>query len=366
MLPGVWQPEFFAQPATPSFGAPTPATLVAQTALPTFAKLLGLAHITAQPGMSYHAALSALFNWQNAPLAALRALADGLDARQGFWLCADPVNISYQRETLMLSDSQSVGLVAAECMALAKTLAPHFAEYGELHSPHPQRWYLRLHQVTQAQFHAPETAAGRNLLNWLPQGNSDVANQEARVWRRILTESQTLLHDHPVNSVREQRGQLLANSVWFWGPGQLDDANHPSASQQIATNPISTLPAPTHVLTDEPLAQGFALGRQRTLLPIDSALPAHANSVLVSTLAQRAAQQLDIGDWQTALLKLEQTVFAPALHALKQGDIKRLVIMLPGEHGSLQCQIERADLWKFWRRPMTLATLAKRFAPTQS
>ncbi len=49
---------------------------------------------------------------------------------------------------------------------------------------------------------------------------SDRAVQTAALLNRLVTESQKLLENHPVNRRRIGEGKLLANSLWPWSPGK--------------------------------------------------------------------------------------------------------------------------------------------------
>lgn len=54
----------------------------------------------------------------------------------------------------------------------------------------------------------PDEALGCDLKSMLPT---------PKIWQRYLNEAQMLLADLPVNRARAARGELVVNSVWFWG-----------------------------------------------------------------------------------------------------------------------------------------------------
>ena len=56
-----------------------------------------------------------------------------------------------------------------------------------------------------------------------------------------------LLHEHPCNQRREQRGELAVNSLWFWGAGT---DSRPRADVRFDA-----------VWSDDPAARGLALAR---------------------------------------------------------------------------------------------------------
>jgi hypothetical protein len=63
-----------------------------------------------------------------------------------------------------------------------------------------------------------DAARGRRLLASLPRG------AEGGTWQRWQNEIEMLLHEHPINSAREARGEATVSGVWFWGGGRLADA----------------------------------------------------------------------------------------------------------------------------------------------
>ena len=64
----------------------------------------------------------------------------------------------------------------------------------------------------------PHDIPGQPVAGYLPHGGG------SELLREIMTASERVLKDHPVNLARIQRGQLPATSVWlFWGCGPLPE-----------------------------------------------------------------------------------------------------------------------------------------------
>jgi 2,3-bisphosphoglycerate-independent phosphoglycerate mutase len=60
----------------------------------------------------------------------------------------------------------------------------------------------------------PHDISGRPVAGFLPQGKGSA------VLRDLMTRSEEVLKDHPVNIARESRGELPATTIWlFWGSG---------------------------------------------------------------------------------------------------------------------------------------------------
>ncbi len=112
-----------------------------------------------------------------------------------------------------------VGLSGDESADLAKDLMPLFGDAGfELDARLPNRWYLRTAVGSQLPTSSPpDEVMGDDLKLHLPQGAA------GKRWRQLFNESQIILHNHPVNAQRAQRGAVSVNSLWFWGAGVLPD-----------------------------------------------------------------------------------------------------------------------------------------------
>lgn len=153
------------------------------------------------------------------PVAALTRMLDADDAAGPVWLRADPAYAMADAVTGRLMACGELGLAQVESDELARALRPLFGDAGfPLEATKPARWYLRCPaDVRLPQFAAPESALGDDLVRHLPSGENE------RQWRRLFSEAQIILHNHPVNARRAQRGVMPANSLWFWGAGKLPD-----------------------------------------------------------------------------------------------------------------------------------------------
>lgn len=151
------------------------------------------------------------------PAAALtRELLMG-DAADAAWLSADPAWVQPDLNGARLLACGQLALTMEEADALARPLRPVFGDAGMLlEVSSPDRWHLRLPKDSQIPaFASPERALGEDLFEHLPQG------ADGRRWRMLINETQILLHQHPVNQARSERGLPPVNSLWFWGGGTL-------------------------------------------------------------------------------------------------------------------------------------------------
>jgi hypothetical protein len=333
--------------------------------LPALSLMLGRGQLAWAPGFSFEPWLAGRFGLEaeSAPYAALRLLGeDGLapcphphplspdgrgERRESLrdwdgtedWFCADPVQLKFTSQGLMLADASTLDLSMTEAEALVASLNQEFPDLGRFHAAAPGRWYLRLTRPWEALTHRLTEVVGRRVDNFLPDG------PDGPVWRRQFNEIQVLLHGHPVNQAREEEGRPVVNSVWFWGNGAL-----PGSLEK----PYAAL------ATDDPLARGLARQAAVPLQPWDGQPPASGEGsllVLADTLA-RPALYADEEAWRDALTALEATHLAPSLAALKSGRFESITLTAPGDRASLDIRLTRSDLWKFWKKPLTLEKLS--------
>lgn len=267
-------------------------------------------------------ALTGLFDaypWPPA-IAALTRVVDAPADAGGAWLRADPCYLQPDQAGVRLFGFGSLGLSGAEAADLARVLRPLFGDDGfELSLPHPDRWYLKLPSGTKLPpFAHPGDALGADLREHLPEGDL------GRRWRRLLGEAQVLLHNHPVNAQRAARGELPANSVWFWGGGPRPD--------WVRT----TLAG---VASDDPLLHGLA-----AIAGIDARLLDPAASA-----AAKGMRLLDLRGVEPEAL--ERAWLAPVVARLRSGAVAAVELrFVDGTRRSAT----RAALRRFWRRPKPL------------
>src|SRR5262249_2198929 len=136
-----------------------------------------------------------------------------------------------------------------------------------------------------------------------------------------------LLHEHPVNQAREERGLPGINSVWFWGAGILPAHANGNWS---------------HIWTSDPLSRGLAL-----LAKIDS-----------DDVPSDLAQWLGLAPDGSHLVvrkgaeaeRMGEGRLGRALQALRAGSLGALSLSASIDSAGARFDLTRRDLWKFWRR----------------
>lgn len=188
--------------------------------LPHLSALLGRLQATGQWGSDEHSLDSpheiALAAWrgQDMPTTAAWAAADTAHA----WAWLTPVHVAVGSDGADLLPPAVLALEDAERAALQALLSELWpaAEGWQLRPAGDLGWLIG-HEAQLEGLRAASLTrvAGRAIEPWLP---------EARVLRRWQNEAQMLLHRHPVNTAREARGALVANSVWISGIGRATGA----------------------------------------------------------------------------------------------------------------------------------------------
>jgi hypothetical protein len=319
------------------------ADLTYDLPLSAFTTLLGRGRLRHLPARST-AAVIAEASGLTAPLsaAALRWYALREHPGDCDWLCLDPVRLRFDQRSLVVDDPQQLELTSEESAALAVALAPTFAGLGQLEVVSPRLWNLRLLAGAPA-FQDLADAAGRPAAP-LPPGSAHAP------WRQALNEAQMVLHTHPVNQARADAGLPVVNSLWPWGGGRLPEPGTPSRTGTAAHDAL---------WSQDPVAMGVA-----RLLQIEGAtLPAAFNSasakrpLAVFDALEHPARTGDAIVWRDELARFEADWLAPALEALRSGRLGALRLIAPGDFAAAELQVGRRDVWKFWRKPRSLAEL---------
>ncbi|GAB1596035.1 phosphoglycerate mutase [Lysobacter claricitrinus] len=258
------------------------------------------------------------------PAAAVTRQVEAGDARDSSWLRADP---AYVRADIngarLLAIGDMLGLDSDTSEALLRPLRPLFGDAGmPIEAGRPNAWYLRLAPGSPLPaFTSPDEALGSDLFEQLPQG------ADGKRWRALMSEAQVLLHHHPINADRLNRGLAPVNSIWFWGAGRLPDH---------VTTPYAT------IHSRDTTVQAFAqLAGATVAIPASWTTPERD-----AAFDLRHERRLDrlVADW-----------IEPALAAVAQRKLGTLRLMWSD---SARFDLRRSQSLRFWKRP--LRVLAER------
>jgi hypothetical protein len=257
--------------------------------------------------------------------------AAGTGARpKGTWACARAVHLLTAVDHLQLAPAL-VTLDEAETAELLGEINRHFDGRGfEFHRSGKGDWSLECTSPIECTSVEPAAAAGRNLRDLMPGGRDG-----ARV-RALLNEIQMLLHEHPVNSSRIQRGLPAVNSLWLWGFGCADEV------------PVASLPA---LYTDDAWLAGLWRLQGSTSRAIEDFEAGVSGGEPVSLLG--GSHPGDRGA-REAVSWADTHCFAPARDALRRGDAREVELLL----GDRAVVTGRGARFRFWRRTRPLTEVA--------
>lgn len=303
--------------------------------LPALEKLLARGKVNNSPAETLEETLCAAFGVQS--VAPVRAAADGLEVRKGYWLCADPVNLQLHRAQMMLLPEVMLG--RNEAAALCDSLNEHFAGMRlRFFAPHPQRWYLQVDAEPQLTTTPLSRAAWNDAKFHQPQGT------DALHWQRIITELQMVLYAHPLNQARDARGELIVSSLWLWGGG----------GAQPLTAGVDAVGGDSEL--------GTAFAQTAGVPQIESFIGMldgqYENGLWVCDMPGEALQRGDLHAWREAVLQVERECAAPLMKVLQGGRLRRLTLEVLREHDSLSFALTRGDALKLWQAGGSLARYA--------
>ena len=258
------------------------------------------------------------------PLAPLALMSEDAEQASGYWFLVHPVHFVLQRDFFTLSDA--VCLSVDESALLVMELNQHFSQDGLRFLPSEKANVLYLHvkdEVSVTTYLLSE-AIGRDVGKYMPQGLHGMKFQS------LLNEVQMLLHEHPINQVREQQGLSTLNSLWLSGGGSFNAINQPAQKPAF------------QLFANDALSAGLAnwAGIDRTSTTDYASSTFKGDSVLV------VPDNADLeGDW-----------FAPLLQSLKKNKLSTLRCHFDVHGMTFTLHLKPIDAWKFWRKQKPVST----------
>ena len=165
--------------------------------------------------LSYEELICQLFDIKPSPDYPLASI-DYQDNQASYYLYADPVYLSLQRDTFFLekrlTDDFTQNEIKDLCDALNKTFQSDIQKFT---LNHEGRLFLELTIRPKIKTTSFAHIKPQSIDLFMPQG------EEAMSWHAFMNEIQMFLFDHPINHERSKRGALSANSIWFSGGGSL-------------------------------------------------------------------------------------------------------------------------------------------------
>ena len=247
----------------------------------------------------------------------------------GYLMRADPVNFLVDGDRLHIVAAHALDIKEHEAIDLLQSIREHFSDVNwRIHATPTSHWYLELEQAPRIICQSIQQAQAMDLMQALPQG------PDGPRWRSIINEIQMLLHQHRVNTLREEQGLFPINGYWFWGGG----------------NMIDTKSAPwTDVFGDGIFMLGLArLGGKQLKPAQDLNLKNLADSQRIFFVDQSlytAESRTSFTAWLQALKAIEATLIIPLQTAAKKGRIELEI------HCEEVCYRLLPQHWRAWWKP---------------
>jgi len=299
--------------------------------IPALELLLARAACTRIPGgwRAWLTAVAAPAGVRDLPPAtiAARAWLGPQVAPAGYWL-ATPVHYLAGIDSVHLHPAGLLRLAGEEQAELAADFNALFGDAGWVLQAYGRRELLLCGPPLDASAVDPGQWAGRDPVGAAAHG------VDAKVLRRLGSEIEMWLHEHPLNARRRAHGQLAVTGLWLWG-SRSGSAPRPSG--------LEARPAPPVLYGTDLQAEGlWRLGGHmvRALPESFEAARAHQDQHSIVLYPALGAEGL------TALLqRLEERWLAPALGALRARRLGSLQLLA----GERSFRLRRLWLARFWR-----------------
>ena len=263
------------------------------------------------------------------PAGAILAQANDAPPGLAFWICAQPVHLAINRDQLELLPPAQLHLPDAQSRTLFSAIESHCAGYGLLMKYiEPGLWCIGSPRVQDLSTMEIECVEGRSVNEALPSG------ADASWWQRLIVELQMVLHQQPVNMVRESQGEVPVNSIWIWGGGSV-----PEVQPHFDT-----------MCVRHPLLRALARASQARSIEVPCNIGDFSNSDCglieipdtIDTQPDARLSQLDV-EWMS-----------PAWEALGTGALDELNMVFALDQGLVTCRCDRRARRRFWKRGSAL------------
>ena len=181
---------------------------------PLLDRFLTIGHAQSRK-LSYEELICQLFGIKPSPDFPLASI-DYQENQTSYFLYADPVYLSLQRDTFFLEKKLTDDFKQNEIEDLCDALNKAFkSDTQKFVLNHEGRLFIELTRRPQIKTTSIVHIKPQSINLFMPQG------EEAMSWHAFMNEIQMFLFDHPINHERSKRGVLSANSIWFSGGGLL-------------------------------------------------------------------------------------------------------------------------------------------------
>jgi hypothetical protein len=236
----------------------------------------------------------------------------------GFWMHAEPVHFAAGMTRIDAVTLKGATVLNEEDrLELGLAIGEYVRDSGLQWNE--RRWLIGFSRELAVQTRQPNLIS--ELENAMPTG------ADAKELRRLMTELQMLLHEHPVNNRRARLGLPAANAVWLWGGG---------LAKSVAPNYAT----PMRIFGADSFTSGLAVASGTKATPLQNSeqvLNEMADTDSVAVLELKAQNLLT--DW-----------LQPLQAALSKGRLRSLVIALD----QWTIELTSWSSWRVWRSALTI------------
>jgi hypothetical protein len=131
-------------------------------------------------------------------------------------------------DQVVMSDPAHLQLSDEESQQLLHAMQPFLQEDGLQVTWHSALlWHAQGELLADLATASLDRVIGENVKPWMPDSPA------ARALRRLQSEMQMLIYNHPVNDARDARRQITVNSFWLHGAGSLPAAPTAPPTQRM-------------------------------------------------------------------------------------------------------------------------------------
>ena len=183
-------------------------------------------HATACPHMPHERAKARALGWPDRGPLPWAAWANPDNTAPQAWITPCHWQIGMDQVTML--DPAFLGLGDAESQQLLQAMQPFLHEDGlqvQWHSA--LMWHASGTVFEGMQAASLDRVSGVNVKPWITDGHMPPS------LRRLQSEMQMLLYNHPVNDARMAQGRLTVNSFWVHGAGRLPTPHTPMDHSKV-------------------------------------------------------------------------------------------------------------------------------------
>jgi hypothetical protein len=236
------------------------------------------------------------------------------DPREGFWMRSEPMHFAAGMTRLdAVTLRGTASLTDDERARLETTIGDYIRSVGLQWEA--RGWLIGFANELAVQTRQPNLAV--DLERAMPSG------ADSKELRRLMTELQMVLHEHPVNARRARIGLPAANAVWMWGGGLVKslNSNYTTSIRIFGTDPFTS-------------GLAVAVGSQ-------AVAPQTPEQLLTDMNDRDAAAVLELNGDSTLLDRW----LRPLQSALARARLRSLVIAID----QWTIELTRASKWRVWR-----------------